>query len=648
LRSRLKFLSRAAAGVAALAVVAAAVPVSTTPVLAFPPDAPFAGAITLTPSTGNNSGTVVAPSFPASVSQTCPGDVNAGYRAHSFIIPITRDPGALTFQGTGEPTAVTSGVGAGFSQSLRTISGFIRNINPSITDAIVALPGTVTFSSTGTYGALPAGQYWIGFACVDVDLPAPQLTDKYWATPITITAQSGAGPNNFNWSVGVPPAAPAITSVVPSNATLTVNFTHAASTPATTGYTLSATPQGGGTTTTVNPAAGATSGVLTGLTNGTTYDISLTATNSSGTSPAATATGTPGVAPQDPFPLSVTSTGAGQVTVSFTVPGAPAPLPTGLSLAVSPSVTGSPFTIAPSPAGPKSQVINGLTPGSSYTFTLTRTYASPDSGGPSSATYTLPSAQTLIQDLTVVRPVGALVLTQRCGVYGSTPEYTDNVFGTLPAIPATTNADPGPTGYAYGGLPAGTAPTLTPGGTGDPLFPQYPYPTDGNGDSIANYPTYCGVDMGRGRLITSGPRAGQYFTATGRMNQITVVNTQDTDGGFTINGRMSTFTRTGGGDSFSGNLLGWDPEVTYDSSANLDGYDMVVTAGGVRQPVASSSTDGLGDVSNETNTTLAKSLAKSLPNQSLGMAVLDARLRLLIPVQANSGTYTGTLTFTTV
>ena len=162
-----------------------------------------------------------------------------------------------------------------------------------------------------------------------------------------------------------------------------------------------------------------------------------------------------------------------------------------------------------------------------------------------------------------------------------------------------------------------------------------------------NYPTTCGLDLGIGALLTQGDYAGNYFAATGRINQITIVDTRDTDAGWTLNGRMSAFTGPGG-ETFSGNHLGWDPEKTWDSAATLAGYDMTVTAGTARQPVAPSSTAGLGDASNETNNLLAKALAKANTGAGLGMAVIDARVRLLVPVTVNAGTYTGTLTFTIV
>ena len=329
---------------------------------------------------------------------------------------------------------------------------------------------------------------------------------------------------------------------------------------------------------------------------------------------------------------------------------------TGYIVVAMPSLAGSPFSIA---AGTTTLVV--AAPPGSYSFTVQATYSAIYVGRVSSpAAAAFEGAQSIMQVTTVERPAVALVLTQRCGVYGSAPAYSDNVFGALPTLPPLpANADPGPSGYAFDGLPAGVPfngqPSLDAAATtGDPLFPQYPYPVDANGDALAHYPTHCGIDLGIGRLVTSGPRAGQYFTANGRIAQVIVVNTQDVDNGWTLNGRMSAFTRTGGGDSFSGNLLGWDPEVTFDSAPNLDGYDMVVVAGGVRQPASTASTTGLGDASNESNTSLSQALAKAngfnagTNAGSLGMAVLDARLRLLIPVTANAGTYTGTLTLTTI
>ena len=633
MRTKLTRVASAAAILAAGTVVGL---ISTNPAAA----APALGSNTLTPASGN-SGTTFTLLPPSGV--LCSGAGTAGYRWQTYMVSASVDASTLTF--SSGPNAVAGA----YVQPLYDAAGGNPVINklPSSTGQITGIP-TISFASLASIPP-PDGNYKMGFACT---LSGAIENGKYWETTFSLATSAGAGPVNFIYGQPVAPAAPVLGALTAGNGTLAASFTSTPAIPAISGYTVTAVPTAG-TTVTQSLAATATSFSLSGLSNGTSYSVTVTATNGVGTSVASnaqTATPTP---PTSGAPSVTATSGVGSIVVDWT----PATVPSGATLVnhivtVTPAVTaGSSFTVA---AGTNTLTVSGA-PGT-YSFTVQATYTPSFFVGAASApvSASINSAQTLIQDLTVVRPVGALVLTQRCGVYGSAATYTDTTFGTLAALPASpANADPDPVnGYAYNGLPTGTPfggqPSLTVGGAGDPLYAQYPYPTLANGDATATYPTHCGIDLGTGKLITSGPRAGQYFTANGRMAQLTVVNTQDIDNGFTINGQMSAFTRTGGGDSFSGNLLGWNPEVTYDSSANLDGYDMVVTAGGVRQPSATSSTTGLGAGTNVGNTTLAQSLAQSSAGSSLGLTVLDARLRLLIPVAANSGTYTGTLTFTTV
>jgi hypothetical protein len=267
------------------------------------------------------------------------------------------------------------------------------------------------------------------------------------------------------------------------------------------------------------------------------------------------------------------------------------------------------------------------TPGTLYTFTVTPDYSSPYAGTPATIQGTPNAAQVLIQDITVVRPVGALVLTQRCGVYGALPTETVPGFGTIGGVVASADQ-------------TGIAPT-TPnqGSAGDPNFPTYPYPVDANGVPNPNYPTHCGVDMGIGKLITSGPLAGQYFTATGRLNEVTVVDTRDQDTQWTVTGSVSAFTTTGS--SFSGDYLGWTPVVTSDSGTTMAGYNQVVAPGAAVNPNFVPGTPG-GALAT------SKTLASALAGQGLGIATLDARLKLFIPLTAKNGTYTAILTFTAI
>jgi NAD+ kinase len=49
------------------------------------------------------------------------------------------------------------------------------------------------------------------------------------------------------------------------------------------------------------------------------------------------------------------------------------------------------------------------------------------------------------------------------------------------------------------------------------------------------------VALGTAKLVTSGTGAGQFLQASGLLNQVTVVDTRDTDTGWNITGTMGTF-----------------------------------------------------------------------------------------------------------
>jgi hypothetical protein len=664
--SRLVRVLSMATATAALASVALAV----SPASALPPGtAPTAGQ-TLTVAAGATSSTNFQLSLSAP-NNVCPGDGLAGYRWATYMVPASVDAATLTWTASG-PSA-GSGV---FAQPLFSEAGSPQVAKtPGIgTGLITGTPANYNFASVAGL-PVPNGEYKVGYACY-----LAGQTERYWQTLITV---SGSTASSFNWVKGVKPAAPVLASpLTVDNQTINGSFSESAADPAISGRTVTAVPQGGGTTVTKSVAsAGAfTLNAADGVLNGKVYDVTVTVTNSIGSTVSNTVTSPLVAPPTIAAPAVSTVDGVGKVTVNWT----PAVAPGGATLVnhvvtcnsnagfTGTACAGSPFIVA---AGTNTRDIT-LDPGTYY-FRVQANYDEPYIGATSaSVTGTANASQVLVQDITVIRPLGALVLTQQCGVMGSAAEYNDPQMGILPAIPATANADPDAAGYwvwSAGGietLPNGSAPTQGVGGAADPNFTDgkaadvngpaydgYPYPVATNGSANAVYPTNCAINLGTARLITNGPNAGQYFATTGRINQLTVINTQDIDGGWTLNGKMSDFTSTSDpSDTFSGNLLGWNPEVTWDSLANLDGYNMEVLAGDVRQPVASSSAAGLGPngaVNNATQAdttkgTRANSLAKATIEKSLGMAVIDARLRLLIPVTADAGTYTGTLTFTTV
>jgi hypothetical protein len=307
--------------------------------------------------------------------------------------------------------------------------------------------------------------------------------------------------------------------------------------------------------------------------------------------------------PTNPGPVTgLTATpGNGQVALSWT-----APANTGNSTIdkyiVSQDGVPLPDVFAPA----TSLLVTGLNNGQSYTFTVqVHTAAGFTSLGPdpsASATPTL-LARNVQQPITVTRSAGDLVLTQACN--GSPDIYPD---GTLAGGDTTTL--PGPVTYG------------------------------------AATQTGCTVDLHAAKLIKTGPGAGQFFRATGPINQVTVVDGRDTDPGWEALGSVTPFTRVGGGPavSFSGNNLGWAPSSTDTGPLSSDDttYDQTVAAGAAVTPKVT----GTGVVPGTGLQTTAQRLAKADALKGLGIAQLDAGLTLLIPINTPTGNYQSLLTIT--
>ena len=192
---------------------------------------------------------------------------------------------------------------------------------------------------------------------------------------VTGNNPSGASPASTSALILVNPipSAPKNISVIPSSNTVTLSFTPSL-------YTLSYTV-------TSSPGSIITMGssspiVISGLTNGTLYTFTITATNASGTSPSS-------ISPSilvNPAPVAPTSLiatpSSGSASISF-IPSL---------YAISYKLTSSPGGI--SVGGTSSPIIiNGLTNGTSYTFAITATNASGTSGS------SIPSASVLINPI---------------------------------------------------------------------------------------------------------------------------------------------------------------------------------------------------------------------------------------------------------
>jgi len=640
-------LKKGLAGVATLAAVGLVAPI-VAPGLASA--ATNSGAPSPTPTgipTPNNSNTPFSIGLPSGAA--CPGDSNGSlsgrsYKVQTFILPTSVDlPTTLAFQASGAPLS-----GTARGSLANTAGSFQRNlltdtaVAPAVTGNISGLP---TFS-LGVYPAnfFPNGTYNVGVAC-NYDADTTTGSVNYWAKTVTITNTGSAanGPGQFTWAFGAVPAAPTIGTVTPGDQTLSVAFTAPVADPVVSTYTLTATPQGGGATVT---QTGATSPInLTGLVNGTTYNLSLTATNSVGTSAAGTGVGTPAPAPRPGVTGFTATPGTGKVDLTWVTPTGVAP--TGYSLVITPQGgTASTVTL---PAGTTSYSATGLAAGTPVSFQLTPLHPAPYTAPSSTISSTPLAAQVLIQDISVTRPVGALVLTQVCGAYGSLPAEATPSLGFPAGLPAAAAVNSSTVAAPTAG---GTAPTTgaAPGGPVDAVRNQYPYPVNPDGTSNATYPTHCGINLGNAQFVRSGAGAGQFFSADGRLNQVTVVDTRDGDLGWNVVGQVSNFT-AGAGKSFSGSQLGWTPVKTEDTSAFTDSlgntYDQVAAAGGV---IAPNTAVASGLSSNRTLISAAPFATVSAASSTggLGTAIADARLKLLIPITAQSGTYTATLTISTL
>ena len=335
--------------------------------------------------------------------------------------------------------------------------------DPSGGGHVVRLDGTVPKAGalTGTVGPdWPAGVSEL----VEVTLCDPDgNTVRYLRSGTTIkTPFDAAGPATHlldlaasDLVVGDVPAAPTSVSATAADRSATVSWTAPGDTGGgpITGYTIRSTP--GGLTRTVPGSAG--SGTVTGLANGTTYTFTVVATNAIGTGPASTPSNAviPPAPPSPPAGVSAVR-GAASATVSWTAPptngGGPI---TGYT------VTGSPGGVTRTVAGDQtSAVVNGLTNGTGYTFTVVATNAvgSSAASAPSNQVTpaTTPGAPTAV--VGAAADTAGFVSWTAAAANGS--PVTSYVVTASPGG-ATATVDGDRTSATVGGLVNGTSYTFT-------------------------------------------------------------------------------------------------------------------------------------------------------------------------------------------
>lgn len=281
----------------------------------------------------------------------------------------------------------------------------------------------------------------------------------FTVTATNIMGTGAASAASISVTPATVPGAPTIGTATAGNAQATVTFTAPASNggSAVTGYTVTSSPAGG-----VDSNAGSTglSHVITGLTNGTAYTFTVTATNAKGPSAASGASNsvTPDIVPGAPT-IGTATAGNAQATVTFTAPAG-----NGGSAVTGYTVTSSPAGGTDSHAGTTglSHVITGLTNGTTYTFTVKATNAmgtGAASGASNSITpATVPGAPT-IGTATAGNTQATVTFTAPVSTGGSA--ITGYTVTSSPAGGVDSNAGTTGLSHVITGLTNGTAYTFT-------------------------------------------------------------------------------------------------------------------------------------------------------------------------------------------
>ena len=290
--------------------------------------------------------------------------------AYTFRVVATNDIGDSPSSGSSTPVTplppyTAPSVPRNITPTVSNASVYLTWIVPE-SDGGIAITGYSVTSTDGTVGTI---------GTVDSETRNVTITNLTNGTlyTFTITATNGANYTSSDSVTATPatnPSAPTIVGATVSNVTVNLSWNEPSSNggASITGYSVTRTNAGVTVTVPVNP--GTTTATASGLTNGTLYTFTVTATNGAGFTSSASRTAIPATTPSVPRDISATASSA-RVDLSWNEPSSNGGVSiTGYS--VTRTNAGVTVTVPVNP-GTTTATASGLTNGTLYTFTITAT-----------------------------------------------------------------------------------------------------------------------------------------------------------------------------------------------------------------------------------------------------------------------------------
>jgi len=476
-----------------------------------------------------NPSSVTAGSFTVASSNTTSTTFSVTHQASpaGVLIQAGTNPPSLPMFSYSSPTfTVAKAASATVADAPTSVSATAGDGQATVSCSAPASNGGATISSY-TVTASPGGATASGSACpLTVTGLSNGTSYTFTATATNSVGTSSASSASSAVTPAGRPAAPTAATATGGDRKATVSFTAPSSNGAAiSSYTATASPGGATVSGSASPLA------FTGLSNGTSYTFTVTATNSVGTSSASSASSaiTPAGVPDAPTAVSA-SAGDGKATVSFSAPSG-----NGADVS-SYTVTASPGGASASGSG-SSITVSGLSNCSSYTFTVNATNSAGTGGSSSASAPVVPAAASGCKTVTTATSVdvgasGSVALPAPAGtaptVAWSSATFTApvSVTGVTESVTSSTTP-PALSGFAAGSVAVEL--NFTSGGSAvhsfaAPLEIVIPGGASGLAPGYSNDVgvTWTAIPKLSGTSLPAGQQDGYYVDSAGAVHILTL------------------------------------------------------------------------------------------------------------------------------